>query len=65
MVHTSPIWNPQHIAFRGIMLFGICFLTFGSYYVYDIPSALQANIMQVIEVLVRTKTFIETPSRYF
>ena len=34
-------------AFRWAMLFFICVLTFGSYFVYDNPGALQNQLMQV------------------
>ncbi len=33
--------------FRWVMLFFICILTFGSYYVFDNPGALQNQIMSV------------------
>lgn len=35
------------VAFRWTMLFFICVLTFGSYFVYDNPGALQNQLMQV------------------
>lgn len=33
--------------FRWVMLFFICVLTFGSYFVFDNPGALQNQLMQV------------------
>jgi len=33
-------WNPDSYTFRLLMIIGICFLTFGSYFVYDIPGAI-------------------------
>lgn len=38
------VWDPETLAFRLIMLVGICFLTFGSYFVYDIPAALEGPL---------------------
>ena len=40
-------FDPDRLAFRLLMLVGICFLTFGSYFVYDIPAALQDALTAV------------------
>lgn len=41
-------FNPERFLFRVLTLTGICFLTFGSYFIYDIPSALADQLTAVI-----------------
>src|SRR5690348_4467420 len=40
-VNTSVIWSPSY---KWIVLFLICWLTFGSYWVYDTPGAIYIQL---------------------
>jgi len=42
----ATFFNPDKLYYRIILLVGICFLTFGSYFIYDIPGALPEPIDQ-------------------
>eukprot|EP01118_Nematostelium_gracile_P014379 TRINITY_DN5585_c0_g1_i1.p1 TRINITY_DN5585_c0_g1~~TRINITY_DN5585_c0_g1_i1.p1 ORF type:complete len:463 (+),score=112.64 TRINITY_DN5585_c0_g1_i1:40-1389(+) len=44
------IFDRDRIAFRLVLLINICFLTFGSYFVYDIPSALQSSLVDWFDI---------------
>jgi len=44
---TFPLCNPRHFLHRCSLLILMCFLSFGSYYVYDNPAALTRTIRDV------------------
>lgn len=46
-VEEPPINDISKTNIRYLMLFFACFLCFGNYYIYDNPSALQPEIMDV------------------
>lgn len=45
ILEKTKVLNPDSIVFRAIMLAFICGVTFGSYFVYDIPGSLQTYII--------------------
>jgi MFS family permease len=44
------IFNPDRLLFRAVTLAGICFLTFGSYFIYDIPGALTTPLTNRLDL---------------
>jgi len=44
------ILHPANYHFRWIFLFFLCFLTFGSYWCYDIPSALENQLIPRLDI---------------
>lgn len=42
---TIAVFNPDTNAFKLAILLGACFLTFGSYYCYDIVGALSTTLL--------------------
>ena len=42
---TKSIFDPRTTVFRILVLIGCCFLTFGSYFCYDIPGALSDQLL--------------------
>ena len=44
---SLPRFHPSRATFRLIMIIAICFLTFGSYYCYDIPGATTTSLESV------------------
>lgn len=49
-VGTIFLCDPHHWVHRFLMLFLMCMLSFGSYFVYDNPAALQREIKEVMNV---------------
>eukprot|EP00117_Sycon_ciliatum_P049685 scpid55234/ scgid0410/ Major facilitator superfamily domain-containing protein 1 len=47
---SSAVCHPARAPHRYIMLLFMCFLSFGSYFCYDNPAALQSTIQQVMKV---------------
>jgi len=43
-------FNPDKLSLRLIVLVGICFLTFGSYFVYDIPGSLSSYLLEGLHI---------------
>lgn len=43
---TNSIFDPRKPVFRFLILLGCCFITFGSYFCYDIPGALGAPLLE-------------------
>ena len=50
--------HPRYPGFRYIVLIFICFLSFGSYFCYDNPSALQKQIMGVMDLTTTQYTML-------
>ena len=47
---NASFWHPSRMPYKLVTLFFICFLSFGNYFVYDNPAALQDQILDDMKV---------------